>query len=49
MPGLPLCESDTTDGTYGMLPHSATRANDKAYLSSRTRPVVITQKTGPMR
>ena len=52
MPGLPLRGSDTTHGTYGMLPLSSTsttRANDKAYLSSRARPVIITQTTGPMR
>jgi len=44
--------NDTPDGPYGMFPlssRSTTGANDKAYLSSRTRPVVITKTTEPMR
>ena len=51
MPGLPLRGNYTTDGTYGMFPlssRSTTQANDKAYLSSHTQPVVITQTTEPM-
>ena len=52
VPGLPLLGNDITDGTYGMFPlssRSTTQANDKAYLSSRTQPVIITQTTEPMR